>query len=146
MKKLVTLVMLLLLVGQQAIALEYTDPSLYRAYGRQQVQTRDSKGNRILVTPNYNSYADRNNTVSEKVVAIYDKKAPEGVYGIRYVLDTPIKIGGKVYVGYHRVLQPSPNGYGYDYVWDGGEGSSIPCFPNIQSARAYYYPNYYKQN
>lgn len=143
MKKLITLLMLLLLVGQQAIALEYTDPSLYRSYGKQQIRIHDSKGNKILITPSYKSYEDRNNNVSEKIVAIYDKKAPEGVYGVRYVLYTPIKIGKKVYVGHRKVLQPSPNGYGYDVIYDGGEYSSTPCFRTIQEAKAFYYPQLY---
>ena len=124
-------------------ALEYTEPELSRAYNRQQIKSTDSKGNKILVTPHYESYAERNQNVSEKIVAIYDKKAPEGAYGARYVLYTPIKIGKRVYVGYHKIQQPSPNGYGYENVWDGGEFSDTPCFESIDKARHYYYPQWY---
>ncbi len=108
-------------------------------YNKQQIKTTDSKGNTIFVTPDYHSYIDRNDNVAEKVVVIYDKKAPEGTYGARYTLYKPI---GK-YVGYHRQQQPSPNGYGYEPVWDGGPGSQTPCFRTIDEARHYYYPQWY---
>ena len=98
-----------------------------------------SKGNIILVTPNYKGYDERNEQVSEKIVAIYDKHAPEGTCGARYVLYTPIGH----YVGYHKVMQRSPNGYGYTPVWDGGEYSKTPCFKTIDEARHYYYPQWY---
>jgi len=127
------------ILTSSAFALEYTDPSLYRSYGKQQIKSVNSKGNTVLVTPHYKSYADRNNNVSEKVVAIYDKKAPEGAYGARYVLYTPI---GN-YVGHHKIMQPSPNGYGYEPIWDGGEFSDTPCFRTILEAKKYYYPQWY---
>ncbi len=117
----------------------YMSPELSRQYNKQQQRGKDSKGNTILITPHYKSYEERNENVSEKIVAIYDKKAPEGAYGARYVLYTPI---GK-YVGHHKVMQPSPNGYGYDPVWDGGEFSSVPCFRSIREAKHYYYPQWY---
>ena len=53
-------------------------------YNKQQIKTKDSKSNTIFVTPNYNNYKDRNDSVAEKVVVIYDKRAPEGAYGARY--------------------------------------------------------------
>ena len=112
---------------------------IHHLNGKQQIKTKDSKGNTIFVTPNYNSYKDRNDSVAEKVVVIYDKKAPEGTYGARYTLYKPI---GK-YVGYHRQQQPSPNGYGYEPAWDGGPGSQTPCFRTIDEARHYYYPQWY---
>ena len=56
-------------------------PEMYRHYGKQQIKTKDSKGNTIFKTPHYESYSDRNEKVSEKIVAIYDKHAPEGTYG-----------------------------------------------------------------
>lgn len=115
----------------------YMSPEIYRSYGKQQQKAKDSKGNTILVTPHYESYAERNKNVSEKIVAIYDKRSP--AYGYRYVLYTPI---GK-YVGHHKILQPSPNGYGYDPIPDGGEGSTVPCFQTIQEAKHYYYPQWY---
>lgn len=111
-------------------------PELYLSYCKQQKGT-DSKGNTILVTSHYESYAERNQNVSEKIVAIYDKRSP--AYGYRYVLYTPI---GK-YVGHHKILQNSSNGYGYDPIPDGGEGSEIPCFKTIQEAKHYYYPEWY---
>lgn len=111
----------------------------HHANGKQQIKTKDSKGNTIFVTPDYHSYKDHNDNVAEKVVVIYDKKAPEGAYGARYKLYKPI---GK-YVGYHRQQQPSPNGYGYEPVWDGGPGSQTPCFRTIDEARHYYYPQWY---
>ena len=107
------------------------------ADSKQQIKTFDSQGNNVFITPNYGSYSERNENVSEKVVAIYDKRSP--VYGYRYVLYTPI---GK-YVGHHRILQQSPNGYGYDPIPDGGEGSKTPCFKSIQEAKHYYYPQWY---
>ena len=120
----------------------YNSVELFRSYGKQQIRTKDSKGNRIVVTPHYQSYEIRNNNVSEKIVAIYDKHAPEGAYGVRYVLYRPI---GK-YVGHHKVMQPSPNGYGYRPIYDGdttGLTSKTPCFKTIQEAKHYYYPQWY---
>ena len=143
MKKLLTLFILFSTIGT-ANAFDtntYTSPEFYRHYGKQQIKTKDSKGNTIYITPNYKSYADRNNHTSEKIVAIYDKNAPEGVYGVRYVIYKPI---GN-YIGYHRILQPSPNGYGYTPVYDGdpnGVTSKTPCFPDITTAIKFYYPNY----
>lgn len=115
----------------------YISPELYRSYGKQQQKAKDSKGNTILITPNYKDYQERNNNVTEKVVAIYDKKSP--AYGYRYILYKPI---GK-YVGHHKVMQPSPNGYGFDPIPEGGEGSSVPCFKTIQEAKHFYYPQWY---
>lgn len=121
-----------------AFALDvYMSPEVYRAYGKQQQKAKDDKGNTILVTPHYESYADRNNNVSEKIVAIYDKRSP--AYGYRYVLYTP---RGN-YVGHHKIMQRSPNGYGYEGIPDGGEGSQTPCFKTIQEAKHYYYPQWY---
>lgn len=115
----------------------YTSPEFYRHYGKQQIKTKDSKGNTIYVTPNYSSYEERNTVASEKYVAIYDKRSP--AYGYRYVLYTPI---GK-HVMHHRLVQPSPNGYGYAPIPDGGEGSNTPCFKTIEEAKHYYYPQWY---
>ena len=115
-------------------------PEMYRYYGTQQINTKDSKGNTIFKTPHYESYSDRNENVSEKIVAIYDKHAPEGTYGARYVLYTPIGH----YVGHHKIMQASPNGYGYSPIWDGGADSQTPCFKSISEANAYYYPQWYK--
>ena len=117
----------------------YMSPEIYRSYGKQQQKTKDSKGNTMLITPNYKGYDERNEQVSEKIVAIYDKHAPEGTYGARYVLYTPIGH----YVGYHKVMQRSPNSYGYAPIWDGGEYSKTPCFKTINEARHYYYPQWY---
>ena len=143
MKKLLTLFILFSTIGiANAIDLNtYTSPEFYKHYGKQQIKTKDSKGNTIYITPHYNSYEDRNNNASEKIVAIYDKNAPEGTYGARYVIYKPI---GN-YIGYHRILQPSPNGYGFTPVYDGdpnGITSKTPCFPNIRTAIRAYYPNY----
>lgn len=89
----------------------------------------------------YSSYADRNKNVSEKVVAIYDKRSP--AYGYRYILYSPI---GK-FVGHHKIMQSSPNGYGFDGIPEGTEGcnenSPVPCFPNVNAAKHYYYPQWY---
>ena len=114
-------------------------PELFRSYGKQQQKTKDSKGNAVLVTPHYKNYDNRNQNISEKIVAIYDKHAPEGTYGARYVLYTPIGH----YVGYHKIMQSGPNGYGFAPVWDGGVGSETPCFKTIDEARHYYYPQGY---
>lgn len=114
-----------------------TSPEFYRHYGKQQIRSKDSKGNTIYITPNYNSYKDRNSISSEKYVAIYDKHSP--AYGYRYVLYTPIGH----YVGHHKIMQQSPNGYGYSPIPDGGEGSKTPCFKSIQEAKHYYYPQWY---
>ena len=108
-----------------------------RNYNKQQEKTTDSKGNTIWNTPNYESYEVRNNNISEKIVAIYDKKSP--AYGYRYILYTPIGH----YVGHHKVMQHSPNGYGYSPIPEGGEGSTVPCFKTIQEAKHYYYPEWY---
>ena len=70
-------------------------------------------------------------------MAIYDKHSPS--YGYRYVLYTPIGH----YVGHHRIMQQSPNGYGYSPIPDGGEDSKTPCFKSIQEAKHYYYPQWY---
>lgn len=139
MKHFLTFLLLLLTTGQ---ALAYnmndlTQPSLYRSYNKQQIRTKDTKGNLKLVTPHYDSYKDRNNSVSEKVVAIYDKHSP--AYGYRYVLYTPVGH----YVGYHKIYQPSPNGYGFEGIPDGGEDSKTPCFKTVREALHYYYPQWY---
>lgn len=116
-------------------------PEIYRSYGRQQQKAKDNKGNTVIVTPHYENYADRNKNVSEKVVAIYDKKSP--AYGYRYILYSPI---GK-YVGHHKIMQRSPNGYGFDGIPEGVEGcnenSPVPCFRSLQEAKHYYYPQWY---
>lgn len=141
MKKLFTLFILLVMqLNVVAMADTYMSPELYRAYGKQQQKAKDSKGNTILITPDYVSYNDRNKNVSEKIVAIYDKRS--SAYGYRYVLYTPI---GK-YVGHHKILQPSLNGYGYDPIPDGditGVSSQTPCFKSIKDAKHYYYPQWY---
>lgn len=137
MKKLLTLFILCSTISSAYAVDTYMSPELYRAYGKQQIKTKDAKGNAVLITPDFNSYAERNNKVSEKIVAIYDKRS--SAYGYRYVLYTPI---GK-YVGHHKILQPSLNGYGYDPVPDGGEWSKTPCFKTIQEAKHYYYPQWY---
>ena len=143
MKKLLTLFILFSTIGTaNAIDLNtYTSPEFYKHYGKQQIKTKDSKGNTIYITPHYNSYEDRNNNASEKIVAIYDKNAPEGVYGYRYIIYKPI---GN-FIGYRKILQPSPNGYGFTPVYDGdptGITSKTPCFPDIKTAIRAYYPNY----
>lgn len=109
------------------------------ANDKEQIKTKDSKGNTIYLTPDYSSYEERNKQLSEKIVAIYDKRAPEGTCGARYVLYTPIRS----YVGHHKIMQQSPSGYGYSPVWDGGEGSQTPCFKTIKEAKHYYYPQWY---
>ncbi len=110
---------------------------LYRSTGKQQQKTKDSKGRSIFLTPNYENYKDRNQNVSEKIVAIYDKKSP--AYGYRYVLYTPIGS----YVGHHKIMQKSSNGYGFEPIPDGGEGSQTPCFKTIEEAKHFYYPQWY---
>ena len=112
-------------------------PELFRSYGKQQQKEKDSNGNTILITPHYKDYNERNQNVSEKVVAIYDKRSP--AYGYRYILYTPI---GN-FVGHRRVMQKSLNGYGYDPIPDGGEDSQTPCFKTIKEAKHYYYPQWY---
>lgn len=92
---------------------------------------------KIIKTSTYQSYNKRNNRVSEKIVAIYDKRSP--AYGYRYVLYTPI---GN-HVGHRKIMQPNLNGYGYSPIPDGGENSQIPCFKTIQEAKHYYYPLWY---
>lgn len=115
----------------------HMSPEIFRSYGKQQIKTTDKKGNTVLVTPNYRNAEDRNNHISEKIVAIYDKHSP--AYGYQYVLYSPI---GK-YVGHHQIMQPSLNGYGYEPIPDGGEDSETPCFKTIQEAKHYYYPQWY---
>ena len=112
-------------------------PELFRSYGKQQQKEKDSNGNTILITPHYKDYNERNQNVSEKVVAIYDKRSP--AYGYRYILYT--SIGN--FVGHRRVMQKSLNGYGYDPIPDGGEDSQTPCFKTIKEAKHYYYPQWY---
>lgn len=112
-------------------------PELFRSYGKQQQKEKDSNGNTILITPHYKDYNEHNQNVSEKVVAIYDKRSP--AYGYRYILYTPI---GN-FVGHRRVMQKSLNGYGYDPIPDGGEDSQTPCFKTIKEAKHYYYPQWY---
>ena len=143
MKKLLTLfsVMVLCTCQYGYAYTTYNTPELFRSYGKQQIRVKNSKGNWTVITPHYESYAERNNNVSEKIVAIYDKNAPEGAYGYRYVIYTPI---GN-YIGYRRILQPSPNGYGFYPIPDGdptGVTSKTPCFPDIKTAIKHYYPNY----
>lgn len=136
------IVIMLVCACQCSYALDtYNTPELFRSYGKQQIRVKNSKGNRIVVTPHYQSYDMRNNNVSEKIVAIYDKHAPEGVYGYRYIIYKPI---GN-FIGYRKILQPSPNGYGFVGQPDGdltGVTSKTPCFPDIKTAIRYYYPNY----
>lgn len=144
MKQILTIVLTLLTLSSTMVYAfdlnTYTSPEFYRHYGKQQIKTKDSKGNTVYVTPHYNSYEDRNSVASEKYVAIYDKRSP--AYGYRYVLYTPIGH----YVGHHRLVQPSPNGYGYAPIPDGDETgvtSQTPCFKTIQEAKHYYYPQWY---
>ena len=143
MKKLLTLLIVMVTYTcQYGYAYDtYNTVELFRSYGKQQIRVKNSKGNWIVKTPQYESYAERNNNVSEKIVAIYDKNAPEGAYGARYVIYKPI---GN-YIGYRRILQPSPNGYGFTPQWDGdptGVTSKTPCFRTIGEAIRAYYPNY----
>lgn len=141
MKKALTILFLLFTVTGQAFAYDtYNSPEFFRHYGKQQIKVKNSKGNTVYTNPNYNGYDKRNEVTSEKVVAIYDKHAPEGAYGVRYIIYTPI---GK-YIGHRRMVQPSPNGYGFDPIWDGGEFSKTPCFKTIEEAKRYYYPSYFK--
>lgn len=138
MNKPVVIIGIILFGMQSVYAYDTTySPEFVRSYGKQQIKTTDTKGNTKLVTPHYANYSQRNNEVSEKIVAIYDKKSP--AYGYRYVLYSPI---GN-YVGHHKIMQPSLNGYGYDPVPEGGEGSDVPCFKTIQEAKHYYYPEWY---
>ena len=143
MKKLLTLLIVMVTYTcQYGYAYDtYNTPELFRSYGKQQIRVKNSKGNWIVKTPQYESYAERNNNVSEKIVTIYDKNAPEGAYGARYVIYKPI---GN-YIGYRRILQPSPNGYGFTPVYDGdptGVTSKTPCFRTMDEAIKFYYPNY----
>ncbi len=85
----------------------------------------------------YKNIAERNMHEREKIVAIYDKHSP--AYGYRYVIYAPIKN----YVGHRKMTQPSGNGYSYEPIPDGGEGSSTPCFKSIEEAKHYYYPQLY---
>ena len=107
------------------------------ADNKQQLKSYDNKGNKILITPAYQDYGERNTNVSEKIVAIYDKKS--SAYGYRYVLYTPIGH----YVGHHKIMQHNPNGYGYSPIPDGGKDSKTPCFMTIKEAKHYYYPQWY---
>ena len=109
----------------------YMSPELHRAYGKQQIKQKDNKGNVQLITPNFKDYTQRNEVVSEKHVCVYSAKSP--AYGYRYVIYTPI---GN-YIGYRRILQSSPNGYGYTPI-PCDEG--MPCFKTIEEAKKYYYP------
>ena len=144
MKKLLTLLIVMVTYTcQYGYAYDtYNTPELFRSYGKQQIRVKNSKGNWIVKTVQYESYAERNNNVSEKIVAIYDKNAPEGAYGARYVIYKPI---GK-YVGHHKIMQPSPNGYGFTPQWDGdpnGITSKTPCFKSLNEAKHYFYPQWY---
>ena len=85
---------------------------------------------------NFSSYEERNKVLSEKIVAIYDKKSP--AYGYRYILYPPIK----TYVGHRKIMQNSMNGF-LEPIPEGGEGSSVPCFRTIKEAKHYYYPQWY---
>lgn len=140
----VVLAFILLFINSICYAYDtYMSVETYRAYGKQQIKSVNEKGNTVLVTPHYASYKDRNANVTEKIVAIYDKRSP--AYGYKYVLYKPI---GK-YVGHHRIDQPSPNGYGYTPVPAGdptGRTDKTPCFPDILSAKKYYYPQFYGSN
>ncbi len=84
----------------------------------------------------YESYTERNKYVSEKIVAIYDKRSP--AFGYKYVLYSPIK----GYVGHHKVMQSNGNG-GFEPVPEGGEGSKVPCFNSLREAKHFYYPELY---
>lgn len=143
MKHFLTLLLTLLITCGNVMAYDmntYTAPEFWRHYGKQQIKTQDYKGNTVYITPDYVSYEDRNNHTSEKIVAIYDKHSP--AYGYRYVIYTPI---GK-YIGHHKIMQKSPNGYGYDGIPDGditGVSSKTPCFKSIEDAKRYYYPQYF---
>lgn len=138
MKAIITIILLCMSITNCLAYNTYNSVELFRSYGKQQIRTQDSKGNKIVVTPHYSSYKDRNENVTEKIVAIYDKHAPNGTYGARYVIYKPI---GN-YIGYHRISQSSPNGYGYTPIWDGGPGSDTPCFPTVCEAIKHYYPTY----
>lgn len=105
------------------------------AENKQQIETFDAKGNKVFITPSYQNYNERNENVSEKIVAIYDKRSP--AYGYQYVLYTPIGH----YVGHKKRMQHSLNGY--SPIPDGGDGSQTPCFKSIQEAKHYYYPQWY---
>ena len=140
MKYLLSIVLLLYAIPVYSFDTYYS-PELYHSYNKQQVRVKNSKGNWTVKTVQYESYAERNNNVSEKIVAIYDKNAPEGAYGARYIIYKPI---GN-FIGYRKILQPSPNGYGFTPVYDGdptGVTSKTPCFRTIGEAIRAYYPNY----
>jgi hypothetical protein len=107
------------------------------ADNKQRIKVHNEKGNTIFLTPSYKSYSDRNEKLNEKIVAIYDKRS--SAYGYRYVLYTPI---GR-YVGHHKIVRPSLNGYGFDPIPDGGDDSQTPCFETIRDAKHYYYPQWY---
>lgn len=142
MKKALTILFLLFVTTGQALAYDtYNSVETFRHYGKQQIKVKTSKGNTVYTNPNYNGYDKRNAVTSEKIVVIYDKHAPEGAYGYRYIIYKPI---GN-YIGYRKILQPSPNGYGFVGQPDGdltGVTSKTPCFPDITTAIRHYYPNY----
>lgn len=125
-----------LLNHSQAFALDnYISPELYRAYEKQQIKTKDIKGNTKLITPNYKDYRQRNEIASEKFVCIYAQKSP--AYGYTHVIYTPI---GN-YIGHRRIMQNSPNEYGYDPI---ACDEGMPHFKTIEDAKFYYYPQYLK--
>ena len=141
MKVILTLLLICVSINSCHAYDTYNTVELYRSYNKQQIRVKNSKGNWTVKTPQYKSYAERNNNVSEKIVAIYDKNAPEGAYGYRYIIYKPI---GN-FIGYRKILQPSPNGYGFVGLPDGdltGVTSKTPCFPDITTAIRAYYPNY----
>lgn len=102
-----------------------------------QIQNKKQDNKKNIKQQVYSSYAERNKYASEKIVAIYDKNSP--AYGYQYVLYTPV---GK-YVGHHKIMKPSLNGYGLEGIPDGGEGSKTPCFRTLREAKHYYYPEWY---
>jgi len=114
-------------------------PQLYRAYNKQQIITKDSKGHLITETPHFNSNEDRNMVMSEKEVCVESKTAYAPYYGYYYTLYTPI---GK-YVGHHRRVQLAWSGYGYDPIPCGTQGDLTPKFKTIKEAKHYYYPQWY---
>lgn len=130
-------IIFLLIIGKPLVFAydTYMSPEIYRAYGKQQIVTKDAKGNTQIITPNFKDYTERNNYLSEKYVCIYSPKSP--AYGYRYVLYTP---RGK-YVGHSRNMQPSLNGYGYDPI-PCNEGT--PHFQAIEDAKKFYYPNLFE--
>ena len=76
MKKLLT-ILLLLLTQLNVYAIDtYMSPELFRSYGKQQQRAKDYKGNKIVVTPHYNNYNDRKANVTATIVNIYNKHTP----------------------------------------------------------------------